>query len=118
MAGKGSFIKGTVEIIALQIIMEEACYGYEISQRITQYSGDVIKIPEGTLYPTLYKLADKGYIREEKKLTGKRKTVMRVYYHIEESGREYLQEQINEYYIIHKSINKILNRKKRKEDID
>ena len=32
MAGKGSFIKGSVEIIALQKLMEEVCSGYELSQ--------------------------------------------------------------------------------------
>lgn len=111
MAGKGSFIKGSVEMIALQVLMGGECYGYELRQLITEYSGGVIKIPEGTLYPALYKLEEKGYIREEKRLTGKRKTVIRVYYHIEESGKEYLQEQISEYHSIHEGIRKIIERK-------
>lgn len=112
MAGKGSFIKGSVEIIALQVLLDGECYGYELRQLITKYSDGVIKVPEGTLYPALYKLVDKGYIREEKRLTGKRGTVIRVYYHIEESGKQYLQEQINEYHAIHEGIRKIINRKK------
>ena len=107
MDKKGNFKKGAVEILSLHILLQRDCYGYEITQLINEYSDGIIKVPEGTLYPALYKLEENGYISEEKRLVGKRLT--RVYYHLEEKGKQYLDELLEEYYLTHKGIQLILD---------
>lgn len=47
------------------------------------------------MYPILYKFEELGFISSEKKLIGKRMT--RVYYHLEPSGKEYLDRIYKEY---------------------
>ena len=59
------------------------------------------------MYPVLYKLIDKGHITDNKKQVGKRLT--RVYYHIEPSGQNRLEELTQEYLKTTQSIHDILN---------
>lgn len=64
---------------------------------------------EGSLYPILYRLTELGYITDYTKLVGKRRT--RRYYHMEDSGREYYKEILNDYEVITKGIANILDMK-------
>lgn len=84
-----------LEMLLLKIISQQDCYGYQITQLISQLSSGQIEIKEGTMYPVLYRLLDKGYISDQKVLVGKRLT--RIYYHIEPEGEEYLQMLYEEY---------------------
>lgn len=61
---------------------------------------------EGALYPILYKLSDKGYVSDYKKLVGKRLT--RVYYHLEEAGSEYLDSLLEDYFKVQEGVRKVL----------
>lgn len=103
---KDNFKKGSVEMLLLKFLSEQDLYGYEMTQLIIERGGGYITVPEGSLYPTLYKLEDKGYISSYQKLVGKR--LKRIYYHIEDSGREYLETLITEYYAVNECITNIL----------
>lgn len=105
---QNNFKKGAVEMLLLHILNSKGdCYGYELSQLIKEISDDYLIIPEGSLYPALYKLIEKGHITDYKKQIGKR--LIRVYYHIETSGKERLSELVFDYMETTKSIKKILN---------
>lgn len=106
---KDNFKKGSVEMLLLKFLSEQDLYGYEMTQLIIERGGGYITVPEGSLYPTLYKLEDKGYISSYQKLVGKR--LKRVYYHIEDSGREHLETLIAEYYAVNQCITNILEYK-------
>lgn len=95
MENKSNFKKGSVEMIILVLLNGESMYGYQISQSIFERSGGLINVPEGSLYPTLYKLLDNGYVSDEKRLAGKRRT--RIYYSITDSGRKHLMELYADY---------------------
>lgn len=58
------------------------------------------------MYPTLYRLEDKGYITVTKQQVGKRRT--RMYYHLEPAGRDYLQSSVTEYLSMQEGIRGIL----------
>lgn len=59
------------------------------------------------MYPALYKLIDNGYITDYKQQAGKR--LVRVYYHIEDSGLERLNLLLEDYYSTNEGIQQILN---------
>lgn len=63
---------------------------------------------EGTLYLILYKLVESGYLSTYSKTVGIKRT--RKYYHLDSSGREYLNRILNEYDEITKGIAMILDR--------
>ncbi|MBQ8327936.1 MAG: PadR family transcriptional regulator [Lachnospiraceae bacterium] len=101
-----SFKKGSLEMLILQLLTEKDCYGYELSQLLFERTGGVFSVPEGSMYPALYKLSEKGYITFKKELVGKRRE--RVYYHIEENGRKYLTCLLEAYQVVTDSILKII----------
>ena len=91
----------------LSILRVEDCYGYQITQKIKKQSDGAITVTEGALYPILYKLSDKGYVSDYKKLAGKRLT--RVYYHLEQAGREYLDSLLEDYLKVQEGVRKVLS---------
>lgn len=95
-----------LEMLLLKIIDQQDCYGYQITQLISQLSNKKIEIKEGTMYPVLYRLMDNGYISDKKVLVGKRLT--RVYYHIEPEGKKYLQDLYEDYLQTIDNINNIM----------
>lgn len=108
MRAQNNFKKGAVEMLLLHILKEQGdCYGYQFSKLIKELSDDYLTVPEGSLYPALYKLIEKGYISDYKKPAGKR--MIRVYYHLEASGEERLAHLKNEFYETNRSIEKILD---------
>lgn len=104
---KNNFKKGSVEMLILQILLEEDCYGYDIAQRIKERSEGAITVLEGSMYPILYRLEESGFIKQYEKLVGKRRT--RVYYHLEEAGKAHLQSLVEDYTEIRNGIDKILH---------
>ncbi|MBQ3783427.1 MAG: helix-turn-helix transcriptional regulator [Lachnospiraceae bacterium] len=99
--------RNNIDMILLKILCNGDFYGYQLSQLIKEFSHDMVSIPEGSLYPALYKLQDNGYISAEKRLVGKRQE--RIYYHIEPSGRDYLQTVLSDYEYLTTAIQYILS---------
>lgn len=94
-SGNSNYRRGVTPLVILALLAGEDMYGYQLVQEMERRSGGRLTTQEGSLYPVLYKLLDAGYISDKKVLVGKRMT--RIYYHLEPSGREYLQALIAEY---------------------
>lgn len=107
MDRRDNFKKGSIEMLALKILSEKDCYGYELCQLMNERSNGIIVVPEGSLYPALYKLADRNYISSYEKQVGIRRK--RTYYHMESQGLSYLYELIDAYTEISNGITSILN---------
>ena len=106
--GQDNFKRGTAELLILYLLGEEDLYGYQITKIFNDKSNGVYKMVEGSLYPILFRLVEGGYISDYEKLVGvKRK---RRYYHLEDSGKEYFQELLNDFDEICIAINSILDR--------
>ena len=82
--------RGTIELSVLTLLRENDMYGYEISQQLSIQSGGLYQIQESSLYPSLYRMVEKGLISDRMEKVGKRR--VRVYYHLESLGEEYLRE--------------------------
>lgn len=98
--------RGTVEMLILFLLSKKDMYGYELSKTLSDKSGGLYEIQEGSMYPTLYRLIEKKYISDSKKLIGKRRT--RVYYHIENAGKDYLEAILAEYKALNDGIAMII----------
>ena len=100
---QSSFQRGVMSLLILSLLDQEDMYGYQIVQEIAARSGGTIVTQEGSLYPVLYKLQDQGMISGEKVL-------VRVYYHLEESGHRRLQELVHEYQVMTRGVFQIIQR--------
>ncbi len=87
-------LKGTLTAIILSLLAEEEkMYGYQITQRVKELSGERILVKEGSLYPALHKLEAEGAIEVETVYVGKR---MRRYYKLTASGKTAKSEKLAE----------------------
>src|SRR3979490_2745312 len=60
---KTELLKGTLDMLILKVVAFGPIHGYAISQRIQQISRDCFQVPEGSLYPALYRLEDRGWLQ-------------------------------------------------------
>lgn len=57
-----SQLHGTLDLLVLRTLRSGALHGYAIAQRLKQLSTDVLQVEEGSLYPALYRMEQKGWI--------------------------------------------------------
>jgi len=57
--------QGTLDMLVLQILSLRPAHGYGIAQRLQQVSRDAVHANEGSLYPALHRLEQKGLLRSE-----------------------------------------------------
>src|SRR5438045_4765412 len=81
-------LPGTLDLLILRALQNEALHGWAVSERIQQISQDVLQINQGSLYPALHRLEHQGWIEAEWKVSelGRRAK----YYHLTASGRRQL----------------------------
>ena len=59
------FLKGTLDMLILKIVALGPIHGYAISQRVQQISKDVFQLTQGSLYPALHRLEDRGWLKAD-----------------------------------------------------
>lgn len=99
-------VNTNIDMLILSILNKKDCYGYEIVKLIKEISNECLDIKEGTLYPIIYNLLKKEYITSYN-ITNKNR--IRVYYKIEDTGKEYLIQCRKQYKKTTEGIMNILN---------
>ena len=59
---KSELLQGTLDLLILRTLVAGPRHGWGISQRIQQISQEVLRVNQGSLYPALYRLEEKGWI--------------------------------------------------------
>jgi PadR family transcriptional regulator PadR len=88
---KSELLQGTLEMLVLKALSLEPMHGWGIGQRLDQWSSDVFRVPQGSLYPALQRMLRKGWIRSEWRVTENNRRAR--YYLITRAGRRQFQEQ-------------------------
>jgi len=57
--------QGTLDMLILQVLALEPAHGYAIAQRLLQISREVVQVNQGSLYPALHRLEQKGWLESE-----------------------------------------------------
>src|SRR6476620_7095516 len=65
MSRSADLVQGTLDLLILKILALQPLNGWAISQRLRQVSGDVLQVSDGSLYPSLHKLEQEGWITAE-----------------------------------------------------
>ena len=65
MTTRADLLQGTLDLLILRTLALGPLHGWGISKRISQRSADVLEIGQGSLYPALYRLEDRGWIQAE-----------------------------------------------------
>ena len=85
-------VQGTLDFLILKAIELEPKHGWGIAKRIQQISGDVLKVPQGSLYPALYRLERQGWITARLGQTDNGRDVK--FYSLTRSGRAHLKQEL------------------------
>lgn len=100
-------LKGTLQIIILKLLSDNSSmYGYEITQRVRELSGDTIVLTEGSLYPTLHRLEADGLLKTETVQMGKR---VRKYYSLTRTGKKSALARVEEFTSFVRTMSQVLN---------
>ena len=65
MGDRTDLLQGTLDLLVLKTLLLGPLHGWGISKRIGQLSEDVLAVGQGSLYPALYRLEDRGWITAE-----------------------------------------------------
>lgn len=86
-----ALVRGTLDMLVLRTLEEGALHGYGIARAIQESTDDALNIEEGSLYPALYRMEKKGWIRSE---WGKTEHNRRArFYELTGDGRRHLEEE-------------------------
>ena len=88
---KADLLQGTLDMLILKAISLGALHGYGIIQRIRQMSGEMLDVEQGSLYPALYRIEQKGWVSSRWGVneTGRRAK----FYALTRAGRRQLEEE-------------------------
>lgn len=89
---KAEFLKGTLDMLVLKIVAAGSIHGYAISQRIQQVSKDFFQVPQGSLYPALHRLEERGWLAAEWKDTSTGREAK--FYKLTRQGRKQLETEV------------------------
>ena len=101
-------LTGTLEMMILRTLSVEPAHGYAIAQHIERLSNGVFRVEQGSLYPALERLLQKGWATAKwgESPTGRRAR----YYTITREGRKQLQEKVSDYDRMAQAIARVLGR--------
>jgi transcriptional regulator len=87
----GDLLQGTLAILILKALLAGDAHGYGVARWIEETTGDVLRIEEGSLYPALRRLEDRGWVTSEWGLSENNRRAR--YYSITRAGRAHLRAE-------------------------
>jgi PadR family transcriptional regulator, regulatory protein PadR len=103
---KTELVPGTLMLLILRVLDTGPLHGYAIAVRITQLSGDVLSVEEGSLYPALQKMLLKGWVKAEWTLSATNRRVRS--YRLTAAGRKQLAVELAGYEHVNRAIQSVL----------
>lgn len=113
MSVESDFIRGNTPAMVLAVLRDGPSYGYAIAKEINRRSNDLLRLRQGTLYPALRNLEEKGWIVGEW-VVGEGARPRRVYT-ISEEGARLLVEMIASWRGLAKALDGIFVAERRPE---
>jgi PadR family transcriptional regulator, regulatory protein PadR len=104
---KPDSLQGSLDLLALKILSRRPrLHGYAIMSAIQEWSGDVLRAEEGSLYPALHRMEEAGWIRAEwiVKDTGRRARV----YELTAAGKKQLAAEESRWQAVTSAVNRVL----------
>ena len=99
-------LQGTLDMLILQALRLAPMHGYGIGRRIMQLSDDALTVEEGSLYPAIYRLEQRGWIKGEWGFSEKNQRAR--YYKLTARGRKQLQVEAEHWERLAGAIGKVM----------
>jgi PadR family transcriptional regulator PadR len=103
---QGEMLQGTLDLLVLRTLAIGPAHGHTIAHVIERQSDDVLQVEHGSLYPSLHRLEDRGWIASFWGTSENNRKAR--YYRLTPAGRRQLNEQTNRWDAIVRAVNRIL----------
>ena len=103
---KLDLLQGTLDMLILRALQNEPMHGFGISVRIRQMSDEVLQVEQGSLYPALYRLEDKGWIKADWGVSENNRRAR--FYSLTAAGRKQLTAETANWKQVSAAINLVL----------
>jgi PadR family transcriptional regulator PadR len=84
-------LHGTLDMLVLKVLAPGPQHGYGIATRLERLSADVLRVEEGSLYPALYRMEERGWISSEWAVTPNKRRAR--FYRLTRTGRSQLDAE-------------------------
>lgn len=91
MGKPSDLVQGTLDLLILKTISVDPKHGWAIAKRIQQISRDVLQVQQGSLYPALHRLEQRGWIKSKWKETETGRQAK--FYSLTAAGRAQLEKE-------------------------
>src|SRR3954470_14113097 len=99
-------LQGTLDMLILKSLQQEPMHGFGISVRIRQMSDEVLQVEQGSLYPALYRLEEKAWIKAEWGVSDNNRRAR--FYSLTAPGRKHLAAERENWARVSAAINMVL----------
>ena len=103
---KLELLQGTLDLLILKMLVLEPMHGFGISQRIQQTSKDVLQVQQGSLYPALHRLEQRGWVTSEWGASENNRKAK--YYKLTRAGQKQLAEETADWKRLVSAIGRVL----------
>jgi transcriptional regulator len=103
---KGDLLQGTLDLLVLKALQLEPLHGFGVAKRIQQLSSEVLRIEEGSLYPALYRLEERGWISADWGTSDNNRRAK--YYALTRAGRRQLEAEEASWAKLSGAVNQVL----------
>jgi len=104
---QGEMLQGTLDMLVLKTLAPGAAHGHTIAKIIERGSGDFLQVEQGSLYPALYRLEERGWIASFWGSTENNRKAK--YYRLTPAGRKQLIEQTSRWDSLVQAIGQIMH---------
>ena len=98
--------QGTFDMLVLKALSLGPMHGFGVGQRIRQLAEDMLTVEEGTLYPALYRIEERGWIKSEWGVSENNRRAR--FYKLTRAGRKQLQVEESNWEYLSVAVRKIL----------
>ena len=103
---RADLLQGTLDLLILKTLALGPRHGWGISKRIQEMSREVLQVNQGSLYPALYRLEDRGWITAEWGVSPEGRRAK--FYRLTAAGRKQLAEEAEQWRVFSLAVNHIL----------
>jgi PadR family transcriptional regulator PadR len=99
-------LQGTLELLILKTLSRDSMHGYGIARRIHEAVDDLLRVEDGSLYPALYRMEERGWITSDWGLSENNRRAK--FYRLTRAGRKQLDSESANWERVSQAVTRIL----------
>lgn len=106
MPPRADLLQGSLDLLILKCLLNDPLHGWAIAKRLRDWSSDVLEVNQGSLYPALYRLEERGWVDADWGVSPEGRKVK--VYTLTKQGRRQLDEEREQWRRFSLAVNQVL----------